>query len=100
MAFVAAAVAAGAVAPVAWAPNPPPDPGDTPSSACVVPNVKRKALVDALAALTSAHCAAGAVRYAVSGRVPAGRVISQRPRPGVHLGPAGRVRLVVSRGRR
>jgi beta-lactam-binding protein with PASTA domain len=66
----------------------------------VVPNVKRKTFVDALTALTSAHCAAGRVRYAASALVPRDRVISQRPKPGTHLGPNGRVRLVVSRGRR
>jgi hypothetical protein len=101
-AFALAAALAAAFAPAAPAP-PQPDPGgqEAPASqqVCVVPNVKRKTLVDALVALTNARCAAGSVRYRYS-KVRRDRVVSQKPRAGTRLRGGAKVSLVVSRGRR
>jgi len=67
---------------------------------CTVPNVKAKTLAGARRALRRAHCRIGNVRRAYSDTVRAGRVISERPRPGTVLPRRGTVNLVVSRGRR
>jgi hypothetical protein len=50
---------------------------------CVVPRLKGKTLRAAKKALSRAHCALGKVRRAYSSKVRKGRVISQRPGPGV-----------------
>jgi hypothetical protein len=65
---------------------------------CVVPNVKGKSISAAKHALRAHACTAGRIRHAVSSRVGAGRVISQSPKPGTHLGHNGKVSLTVSRG--
>lgn len=68
-----------------------------PKRACVVPRVLGRRLASARTALTRAGCRLGRVRRAYS-RARAGRVIVQRPRPGTHLAPRGRVNLTLSRG--
>jgi hypothetical protein len=67
---------------------------------CVVPNVRRKTLGAARAALTGAHCKAGTIKRRYSATVKRGRLISQRPRAGARLAELAKVDLVVSRGRR
>lgn len=63
---------------------------------CVVPAVKGETVTAARAALTSAHCAVGAITLKVSSTVPKGRVISSAPPAGT-AGPAGmKVALTVS----
>lgn len=68
--------------------------------ACVVPNVAGRTLAGARRALTRAHCRAGKISAAYSSRVRKGRVISQTPRRGARLPNRGKVKLVISRGRR
>jgi bacillolysin len=67
---------------------------------CVVPNVRGKTLPGARRALSRARCTVGMLRTAFSIRVASGRVISQTPRRGARLPYRGKVRLVISRGRR
>ena len=80
----------------------PPDPGDSAGSSltCVVPNVKRKELVDALVAMSNAHCSVKTIRYRYSKTIRRDHVISQRPRVGTHQRGDANVTLFVSRGRR
>jgi beta-lactam-binding protein with PASTA domain len=66
---------------------------------CIVPKVKGKKLAAAKSALTQAHCRVGRVTKKFS-KVKKGRVISQRPKPGTNLPAGGKVKLVVSKGRR
>jgi hypothetical protein len=65
---------------------------------CVVPRVTGKTLSAAKHALRVRFCRVGTVGLAFSGRVPAGRVISQRPKPGTRLRHGGKVDLTISRG--
>jgi uncharacterized delta-60 repeat protein len=67
---------------------------------CVVPTVRGQFLAAARTRLVRANCRLGKVKRAYSRRVPSGRVISQRQRPGARLAELARVDLVVSRGRR
>jgi subtilisin family serine protease len=64
---------------------------------CVVPNVKKKRLANARAAIVRAHCTLGKVTRAYA-RTRAGIVIGQKPAPRARLAMGARVRLVVSRG--
>jgi subtilisin family serine protease len=66
---------------------------------CVVPNVKKKRLAKARAAIVRAHCGLGKVTRAYA-RTRAGIVIGQKPAPRARLAKGARVRLVVSRGPR
>jgi hypothetical protein len=66
---------------------------------CVVPNVKKKRLLGARAAIVRAHCALGKVTR-IYARARAGIVIGQKPAPRARLAKGARVRLVVSRGPR
>jgi beta-lactam-binding protein with PASTA domain len=68
--------------------------------ACIVPKVKGKKLVAAKSAIRKAHCSVGKVTKKFSSRVKKRRVISQKPRPGTQLVPGGKVKLVVSIGKR
>jgi hypothetical protein len=65
---------------------------------CVVPNVRRKKLAQARAAIVRARCRLGRVRLAPSSRAMRGRVIRQKPVPGKTLAAGARVSLVVGRG--
>jgi hypothetical protein len=67
---------------------------------CVVPNLKRKTLPGARAALQKAHCKLGTVRRAYSSKVKKGRVISQKLVAGTRHPDQTRVNVVLSRGRR
>jgi hypothetical protein len=66
---------------------------------CVVPRVVGSALARARTVIRKANCTVGRVsrRSSFRGR---GLVIAQSPRAGTHLAAPGRVRLVVSKGRR
>ncbi len=68
--------------------------------ACVVPNVKRKALRAAKTAISRGHCKVGRITKAYSAKVKSGLVISQRPAAGKHLKNGAKVNLTLSRGRR
>jgi beta-lactam-binding protein with PASTA domain len=67
---------------------------------CAVPSVRGKALRAAKLAIAHADCRVGKIRAAYSKKVKWGRVISQRPEPGMVLRSGVKVNLVVSRGRR
>jgi subtilisin family serine protease len=66
--------------------------------ACVVPRVVGRRVRTAGERIKRAGCRVGRVRRARS-RARAGRVTTQRPRPGTRLASRGRVNLTVSRGR-
>ena len=64
-----------------------------------MPDVRRRLLATAKAALVSAGCSVGAVTRGFSKTVKRGRVVSERPGPGSGLPELAKVRLVVSKGR-
>jgi hypothetical protein len=66
---------------------------------CTVPQVRKKALSAAKRAIVRAHCRVGKIRRSYS-TVTKGRVTSQSPKAGTMLPGGGKVKLVVSRGRR
>jgi PASTA domain len=66
---------------------------------CLIPNVKRKTLRTARAALSRRGCKVGTVRRKFS-KVRKGRVIAQSRRPGARLYRGFRVNLVVSKGKK
>jgi hypothetical protein len=77
-------------------PPPPPPPPPPPSRVrCVVPRVIGLRLAAARTRIRRAHCRVGRVRRARSRLV--GRVIAQRPRPGVRRAAGTPVNLVVGR---
>jgi uncharacterized delta-60 repeat protein len=65
---------------------------------CVVPNIKGRLLAAATKAIVNAHCRVGKVTRRYSGRVRAGRVVSQAPASGVRRPEDAAVALVISRG--
>jgi predicted NUDIX family NTP pyrophosphohydrolase len=67
---------------------------------CTVPNVTGKPLSVATRAFARASCRVENIRLANSKLVTKGRVISERPKPGVVLPRGGMISLVVSRGRK
>ena len=67
---------------------------------CVVPKVKGKTLKAAKRAIGKAHCSAGKVMKAFSGKIKRGRVISQQPKPGKKLAAGSKVKLTVSKGKK
>jgi beta-lactam-binding protein with PASTA domain len=67
---------------------------------CRVPDVRRQRLAAAKRVIVHAGCSVGRIVRTRSNRVPRGRVVSQRPRPGAGLAELGQVSLVVSKGRR
>ena len=67
---------------------------------CTVPNVTGKPLPVATRAFARASCRVGKIRLANSKLVTKGRVISERPKPGLVLPRGGMISLVVSRGRK
>ncbi len=67
---------------------------------CRVPNVRGKKLAVAKASIKKARCTVGKVTRKASKRVKKGRVLSQSPRAGVTVPSGGKVKLVVSKGRR
>jgi hypothetical protein len=68
--------------------------------ACVVPNVKGKALKAAERAIRAHSCAVGKVKRAASHKVEKGHVVSQKPGSGRRLKHGAKVSLVVSQGGR
>ena len=68
--------------------------------ACVVPMLKGKKLKAAIRVLRKAHCRSGKISRRHARHTRKGRVMSQRPRPGMHLRNGAKVNLVVSKGRR
>jgi Ca2+-binding RTX toxin-like protein len=87
-------------------PPPPPPPAHQPQprppaqARCAVPNVKRKTVGQARRLLAARRCRLGKVIRAYSGKVPAGRIISQSRRPGVRLTRGTKVNVLVSRGKK
>jgi FG-GAP-like repeat/FG-GAP repeat/PASTA domain len=67
---------------------------------CTVQDVFRQTLLAAKRTIARANCRVGKIRRASSKHVRRGRVISQTPRFGTVLPGSGKVKLVVSRGRR
>jgi hypothetical protein len=67
---------------------------------CAVPDVRRTTVSAAKQGIARTNCRLGKIRGAYSHRVKAGRVISERPRPGTVVPKGSRVDLVVSRGRK
>ena len=69
-------------------------------TACAVPRLRGLTLVAAKRLLTKRGCSLGRVSRVRSRRVARGRVVAQRPAPGIRLARGARVRVVLSRGRR
>lgn len=67
---------------------------------CKVPNVRGKKLAVAKASIKKARCTVGKITRRASKRAKNGRVLSQSPRAGVTVPSGGKVKLVVSKGRR
>jgi subtilisin family serine protease len=67
---------------------------------CTVPRLRGLTLVGAKRSLVKRGCALGRVSKAYSKRVRRGRVVGQRPGPGLRLRRGAKVAVVVSRGRR
>lgn len=65
---------------------------------CRVPKLKGKKLKVALKALDRRNCRVGKLKRRHSRKVPKGRVVSQKPKPGKGLKEGGRVAVVVSSG--
>ena len=66
--------------------------------ACVTPRVKGKTLASAMGAFARTACSLRPIRRVYSKRVPRGRVLSQRPAPGIRLPAGAQVELVISKG--
>jgi chitodextrinase len=67
---------------------------------CTVPRLRGLTLVVAKRTLAKKGCSLGRVTRAYSKRVRRGRVLQQRPRPGLRLRRGAKVAVVLSRGRR
>jgi thermitase len=67
---------------------------------CTVPRLRGLNLVHAKRSLKSRGCALGRVSKAYSKRVRRGRIIGQRPGPGLRMRRGAKIAVVVSRGRR
>jgi subtilisin family serine protease len=68
--------------------------------ACTVPRLRGLTVVGARRSLTKAGCALGRITRTHSRRVRRGRVVGQRPGPGLKLRRGAKIAVVVSRGRR
>jgi beta-lactam-binding protein with PASTA domain len=68
--------------------------------ACTVPRLRGLTLAAAKRSLARKGCAIGRVSRAYSKRVRRGRVMHQRPGPGLRLRRGAKVSVVLSRGRR
>ena len=69
-------------------------------TACSVPRLRGLTLLAAKRLLAKRGCTLGRVSRVRSRRVARGRVVAQRPAPGIRLARGARVRVVLSRGRR
>jgi uncharacterized delta-60 repeat protein len=67
---------------------------------CHVPKVKGKTLKQAKKKIRAAHCRVGKVTKAYSKKVKKGRVISQKPKPGVTKPAGAKVAIKVSKGKK
>jgi subtilisin family serine protease len=67
---------------------------------CSVPRLRGLALAAAKKQLVKRGCALGKVKRAYSSRVKRGRVVAQRPAPGLRLRRGAKVAVTVSRGKR
>jgi subtilisin family serine protease len=67
---------------------------------CTVPRLRGLTLVGAKRSLVKRGCALGRVSKTYSKRVRRGRVVGQRPVPGLRLRRGAKIAVVVSRGRR
>jgi subtilisin family serine protease len=67
---------------------------------CTVPRLRGLTLLGAKRALVKKGCALGRVTRAYSRRVRRGRVLAQRPGPGLRLRRGAKVAVVLSRGKR
>jgi uncharacterized delta-60 repeat protein len=65
---------------------------------CVVPNVKGSRLAAAKQRISRRHCSVGKVSRVASRKVPRGRVIGEKPHPGMRLDVQAKVALVLSNG--
>jgi subtilisin family serine protease len=68
-------------------------------TACTVPRLRGQTVALAKRTLARRGCRMGRVSRAYSRRVGRGRIVSQRPAPGLRLRRGARVAVVVSRGR-
>ena len=68
--------------------------------ACAVPRLRGLKILAAKRLLAKKGCTLGRVTRVRSRRVARGRVVAQRPAPGMRLARNARVRVVLSRGRR
>ena len=69
-------------------------------TACAVPRLRGLTLLAARRLLAKRGCSLGRVSRVRSRRVRRGRVVAQKPAPGLRLARGARVRVVLSRGRR
>jgi subtilisin family serine protease len=67
---------------------------------CTVPRLRGLTLIGAKRSLVKKGCGLGRVSKAYSRRVRRGRVVGQRPAPGLRLKRGAKVAVVLSRGRR
>jgi subtilisin family serine protease len=84
-------------------PQPPPPPAATPKArrtACVVPRLTGRTLAQSRTLIARAGCRLGRLTRVYSLRVRSGRVVTQRPRPGLRLRRGTRINVTVSLGRR
>ena len=65
---------------------------------CTVPNVVGKSLKAAKKAIAHAGCAVGKITHVHSAKVPAGHVVSERPKAKTHADYGTAVNLVISKG--
>jgi thermitase len=67
---------------------------------CMVPRLRGLTLIVAKRALVKKGCALGRISRTYSRRVRRGRIVAQRPRPGLRLRRGAKVAVQLSRGRR
>jgi dienelactone hydrolase len=72
--------------------------GGAAAAQCVVPELKHKKKRKAKKRLAAANCTLGKVKRRHSSRVPKGRVLKQKPKPGTVLPAGSPVKLKVSAG--
>lgn len=65
---------------------------------CVVPKLEGKTVPGARHSIESHNCSAGTIVHAASFAIPTGHVISQIPRPGLHVVPGTKIDLTISSG--
>lgn len=68
--------------------------------ACTVPRLRGLTLIGAKRSLSKKGCRLGRISRSYSWRVRRGRIVAQRPRPGLRLLRGAKVAVVLSRGRR